>query len=131
MSSDEGLDNFENDDQLDLKFDKIFSNQQKKSMRDGFKKDKTVNQVLDKTTMLTMYEMINDKIIAYVNGIVRAGKESVVFWAVDGTGKDVALKVYLVATSSFKKRAAYIVGDPRFSRLKKGTRNMVYTWAKK
>lgn len=131
MAFDEDLGNLENDDNLELKFNKIFPKQKRKSPQDGFKKDKTINQVLDRSTMFTMYDMINDKIIAYVNGIVRAGKESVVFWAVDGSGKDVALKVYLVATSNFKKRAPYIIGDPRFARLKKGTRNMVYLWAKK
>ncbi|MFM7797114.1 MAG: RIO1 family regulatory kinase/ATPase, partial [Candidatus Nitrosotenuis sp.] len=50
---------------------------------------------------------------------------------VDPNGNNVALKVYLTSTSSFKKRAPYIVGDPRFSHLKKGTRNMVYLWAQK
>lgn len=125
------------EDDIDLaddsfsKFDKIFPKSKRKSLQDGFKKDKVVSQVLDKSTMLTMYEMINSKIIAYVNGIVGAGKESVLFWAVDEKGKDIALKVYLVTTSSFKKRAQYILGDPRFLRLKHGTRNMVYLWAKK
>jgi RIO kinase 1 len=95
------------------------------------KKNKVVNKVLDKSTMFTIYEMINAKIISYVNGIVKAGKESVLFWAVDGQGKDVALKVYLVTTTSFKKRIPYILGDRRFSRIKRGTRNMVYLWAKK
>lgn len=118
------------DDDVAEKFEKIFP-KKKKSLQDGFKKDKTVNQVLDKSTMFTMYEMINDKIIAYVNGIVKAGKESVVFWAVDHAGKDVALKVYLVSTSSFKKRLPYIVGDPRFTHVKSGTRNIVFLWAKK
>ena len=45
--------------------------------------------------------------------------------------KDVALKIYLVSTSNFKKREPYILGDPRFSKLKKGTKNLVYLWAKK
>jgi RIO kinase 1 len=126
------------DDETDLmnedlgeEFEKIFPKSKRKSLKDGFKKDKVVNQVLDKSTMLTMYQMINSKIISFVNGIVSSGKESVLFWAVDEQGRDVALKVYLVATSSFKKRAQYILGDPRFSRLKHGTRNMVYLWAKK
>lgn len=128
MSSDD-YPEFDDFDVAD-KFDKIFA-KKKKSLDDGFKKFKTVNQVLDKSTMFTMYEMINAKIIAYVNGIVRAGKESVLFWAVGPNGEDVALKVYLVSTSSFKKRAPYILGDPRFSRIKHGTKNMVYLWAKK
>ena len=100
-------------------------------MHDGFKKNKTINEVLDKPTVLTIYEMIKSQILSYVNGVIRAGKESVVFWAVSPANDDIALKTYLVSTSSFKKRASYISGDPRFSRIKSGTRNLVYLWAKK
>ena len=139
MSSDD-LDDFENtdyelekfediDDDL-AKFEKIFA-KKRKVLENGFNSNKVENQVLDKSTMFTMYEMINAKVISYVNGIVKAGKESVLFWAAGPDGQDIALKVYLVSTVSFKKRAPYIIGDPRFTRLKHGTRNMVYLWAKK
>ena len=90
-----------------------------------------INEVLDKSTVLTLYDLIKSKIISYINGVVRAGKESVLFWAVDENKNDVALKVYLVSTSNFKKRSPYILGDPRFSRIKKGTRNLINLWAKK
>ena len=110
---------------------KNFLKSKKKILPDGFKKNKTVNEVLDKLTTLTLFNLIKSKTIAYVNGVVRAGKESVVFWAVSPDNNDIALKVYLVTTSSFKKRATYILGDSRFSRIKKGTRNLVYLWAKK
>ena len=110
---------------------KNFLKSKRKIMPDGFKKNKTVNEVLDKLTTFTLFDLIKSKTIAYVNGVVRAGKESVVFWAVSPDNNDVALKVYLVTTASFKKRATYILGDPRFSRIKKGTRNLVYLWAKK
>jgi len=103
----------------------------KRSLPDGFKKNKTVNEVLDKPTVLTIYGMIKDKTISYVNGVIRAGKESVVFWAVSPDKHNIALKVYLTSTSSFKKRSPYIVGDPRFSRIRKNTRSLVYLWAKK
>ena len=117
---------------LESKLDKkIFSKSRKKNLPDGFKKGKVVNEVLDKPTVMTLYKMITDHIIAYVNGPVSAGKESVLFWAVDEKNNDVALKIYLVSTASFKKREAYILGDPRFSKLKKGTKNMIYLWAKK
>ena len=111
--------------------DKIFSQSRKKQLKDGFKKGKVVNEVLDKPTVMTLYHLITDHIIAFVNGSVSAGKESVVFWAVDEKNVDVALKIYLVSTSNFKKRQAYILGDPRFSKIKKGTKNLVYLWAKK
>ena len=117
---------------LESKLDeKIFSKSRKKQLPDGFKKGKVVNEVLDKPTVMTLYKMITDHIIAYVNGAVSAGKESVLFWGVDENKKDVALKIYLVTTSSFKKREQYILGDPRFSKLKKGTKNLIYLWAKK
>ena len=112
---------------LESKLDeKLFSQSRKKQLKDGFKKGKVVNEVLDKRTVMTLYKLITDHIIAYVNGSISAGKESVVFWAVDENNLDVALKIYLVSTSNFKKREQYILGDPRFSKLKKGTKNMVY-----
>jgi len=75
--------------------------------------------------------MINSHIFSYVNGVVSAGKESLVFWGVDKKGKDIALKIYLVTTSNFKNRKPYILGDPRFTKIKKGTRNLIYLWAQK
>jgi RIO kinase 1 len=98
---------------------------------DGFDSNKVMGEVLDKSTTYAIYKMINAHIISYVNGVVNAGKESVVFWAKDESGKDIALKIYLISTLNFKRRLPYIVGDPRFGKMKKGTRNMVYLWAKK
>lgn len=117
---------------LESKIDKkLSSRSKKKQLDDGFKKGKVVNEVLDKPTVMTLYKMISDHVISYVNGAVSAGKESVLFWSVDENQKDVALKIYLVSTSNFKRREPYILGDPRFSNLKKGTKNLVYLWAKK
>ena len=58
---------------------KLEQKKKKKTLDDGFKKNKVVNEVLDKTTVLQLYDLINSKIISYVNGVVKAGKESVVF----------------------------------------------------
>ncbi len=98
---------------------------------DGFKKNKVVNEVLDRPTVMTLFNMLSSHTLAYVNGAIKAGKESVVFWGVDDNGCDIALKIYLVSTSNFKSRMPYMQGDPRFSRIKKGTRSLVYAWAKK
>ena len=80
---------------------------------------------------MQLYDLITSKIISHVNGVVKAGKESVVFWAKDTENNDIALKIYLVTTSNFKKRSQYLIGDPRFTSIKKGTKNMVYLWARK
>lgn len=103
----------------------------KRDLADGFKKNKVVNEVLDKSTVMTLYKMITSGILSGVNGTISAGKESLVFWGLDSTGANIALKIYLVSTSNFKRRKEYMLGDPRFASLKKGTRNIVYLWAKK
>ena len=109
----------------------LIKKQKSKSLDDGFKKNKVINEVLDKSTIFELYALIKSNIISYVNGVIKSGKESVVFWAVGPNQSNLALKVYLVATSNFKKRSEYLIGDPRFSRVKKGTKNIVYLWAKK
>ena len=110
---------------------KLEQKKKKKTLDDGFKKNKVVNEVLDKITVMQLYSLITSKIISHVNGVVKAGKESVVFWAKDFEDNDIALKIYLVTTSNFKKRSQYVIGDPRFTNVKKGTKNLVYLWAKK
>jgi RIO kinase 1 len=123
-------DNSEKKIELKIK-SKLEQKKKKKSLDDGFKKNKVINEVLDKTTILQLYDLINSKIISYVNGVVKAGKESVVFWAKDHDDNDIALKIYLVTTSNFKRRSQYVTGDPRFTSVKKGTKNVVYLWARK
>ena len=102
-----------------------------RSEKDIFDKSKVMDDVLDKTTIMTLSKLINSGIISYVNGVVGSGKESKMYWAVEPDGKNIALKIYLVTASNFKKRLPYLVDDPRFSRIKKGTRNMVELWAQK
>jgi len=68
---------------LESKLDHKLNSKRKRSpLEDGFKKGKVVNEVLDKPTVMTLYKMITDHVIAYVNGSVSAGKESVLFWGV-------------------------------------------------
>ena len=123
-------------DRIEEKFEsrinlELSKKQRSKSLDDGFKKNKVINEVLDKPTIFELYGLIKSNIISYVNGAVKSGKESVVFWAVDKNQSNLALKIYLVTTSNFKKRTEYLIGDPRFSRVKKGTKNIVYLCAKK
>ncbi len=103
----------------------------RKTEKDGFDKDKVLEAVFDKTSVMTLSKLINNGVISYVNGAVGAGKESQMYWAVSPSGQDLAVKIYLVTTSNFKKRFPYLMGDPRFTRIKSGTRNLVELWAQK
>ena len=116
---------------IEQKLDSRINTRRKRDLADGFKKNKVVNEVLDKPTIMTLYKMITSGVLSGVNGSISAGKESLVFWGLDSAGMSVALKIYLVSTSNFKRRQEYVLGDPRFTSIKKGTRNMVYLWAKK
>ena len=103
---------------LESKIDKkLSSKSKKKQLDDGSKKGKVVNEVLDKPTVMTLYKMITDHVIAYVNGAVSAGKESVLFWGVDENEKSVALKIYLVSIlfSKFLTRDYFLFFVPSSS----------------
>ena len=110
---------------------RLYRHKKRRELADGFKRNKVINEVLDRPAIMTLYKMINDGVLSGVNGSISAGKESLVFWGLDGEGADVALKIYLVSTSNFKRRQTYMQGDPRFSSVRRGTRNIVYAWAKK
>ena len=45
--------------------DKLISKSKRRELDDGFKKGKVVNEVLDKPTVMTLYKMITDHVIAY------------------------------------------------------------------
>jgi RIO kinase 1 len=111
--------------------DLLAKERKERSEKSIFDKNKVIDDVLDKTAIMALSNLIESNVISYVNGVVGSGKESKVYWAVDPSGQDVALKIYLVTASTFKKRRPYLVDDPRFSRIKKGTRNMVELWAQK
>lgn len=100
-------------------------------LEDGFKGNKTLNEVIDRPTAMTLYKMISDGVVSGIEGAVGAGKESLLFRGTLSTGGYAAMKVYLVSTSNFKRRTFYMHGDPRFSRFRNKTRDIVYMWAQK
>lgn len=92
----------------------------------------TVEEVFDKFTLMALYELINKGYIQIMYGIVNAGKEARVYWAEDSRGNDVAVKIYLTASAEFRRSILmYIEGDPRFTRVKRDTRSIIYVWARK
>jgi RIO kinase 1 len=92
---------------------------------------KTVEEVFDRKTVMTLYQMINKGHIERVFGVVKAGKESRIYWAEGKHGENLALKIFLTSSREFKNSMRqYIQGDPRF-KIGKDSRQMIYTWAKK
>lgn len=91
-----------------------------------------LEEVFDRPTLMLIYQMLNQGHLSRLHGCIKAGKESRIYWGEDSKGKDVAVKIYLKATTGFRKgRLIYLEGDPRFKRFKRNTRSIVYLWAQK
>ena len=91
-----------------------------------------LEEVFDRSTLMLIYDFLNKGTINEIHGVVRAGKESRVYWGKDKEGKELAIKIYLVVSSEFRKGLVkYIEGDPRFKGLKHDTRSLIFAWAQK
>jgi len=91
-----------------------------------------MEEVFDRSTMLLLYRLIVNWDLNTIEGCVSAGKEARVYYARGKSGTKYAVKIYLTATAEFRKgMLKYIEGDFRFRRIRRDTRHLIYTWAKK
>ena len=91
-----------------------------------------LEEVFDRSTLMTIYELMNRGEIGDIFGAVKAGKESRLYWGKNPNGEEIAIKIYLTVSAEFKRgMLPYIMGDPRFKNIKRDTRSLVYAWAQK
>jgi RIO kinase 1 len=90
-----------------------------------------VEEVFDMPTLMVITKMVNDGILKSVKSHFAAGKESKVYIAEAPDGSPLVVKIFLTVSSEFKKRMQYVAGDPRFTEIKKDTRNFITVWARK
>ncbi|MCJ7722125.1 serine protein kinase RIO [Candidatus Bathyarchaeota archaeon] len=91
-----------------------------------------IEEVFDRSTLMTIYGFMNKGVIDEIHGVVSAGKEARVYWGKDTEGNELAIKIYLTSSAEFKKgMIPYIEGDPRFSHVRRDTRSLIFTWAQK
>lgn len=91
-----------------------------------------IEEVFDRSTLMTIYDLMNKGIIDEIHGVVQAGKEARIYWGKDRDGKELAIKIYLTTSAEFKKgMLPYIEGDPRFTHVHRDTRSLIYAWAQK
>jgi RIO kinase 1 len=92
---------------------------------------KVRDEVFDQSTRLTIFKLMNNGYIESLNGEIATGKEANVFYGKDSNGKEIAVKIYRIATSNFNKMYTYLVGAPRCYYTKKDKRSTVFSWAKR
>ena len=114
----------------DEKVQKLISKKRKKSVEDR----RVGSEIFDRQTLETLYKLANQGYMEVLNGAISTGKEANVLKAVkDVGGKDtyIAVKIYRIATSDFKKMQYYIQGDPRFNIKSNNKRQLINNWVNK
>ena len=92
---------------------------------------KVAESVLDIETRTTLYNLRKKKIIDKFTGVISTGKEANVYHAYAPDDSELAVKIYRTSTNVFKGLQIYIIGDPRFSKIKRDQRSFIYAWSKK
>ena len=92
---------------------------------------KVVEGVIDPPTMKILYKLLNRGTLSELHGAISTGKEANVYRGIDADGNSVAVKIYRVSTAETDFMLEYIVGDPRFKRVKRQSRSLIPQWAMK
>ena len=93
---------------------------------------KTMEEVFDQPTLMTLYNLLNKGIIDEIYGVFKSGKESRIYLGIDDKRKDLAIKIYLTSSAEFRKgMLKYVSGDPRFKNVRRSKRSLIYLWAQR
>ncbi|RBQ23105.1 RIO-type serine/threonine-protein kinase Rio1 [Candidatus Methanobinarius endosymbioticus] len=111
----------------DEEVQKLISKKRNKSVEDR----RVGSEIFDKQTLETLYKLANQGYINVLNGAISTGKEANVLKAVKKDDSFVAVKLYRIATSDFKKMQYYIQGDPRFNIKSNNKRQLINNWVNK
>jgi RIO kinase 1 len=86
--------------------------------------------VFDTPTLMNLYALASKGVIDSLGGPLATGKEADVFCA-RGQGRDLGVKIYRIATGSFRSMQDYLKGDPRFGSVRGTRKAVISAWAKK
>ncbi|HUL62223.1 MAG TPA: serine protein kinase RIO [Methanocella sp.] len=92
---------------------------------------KVRGEVFDEATYKALYTYASKGIIEAMGGVVSTGKEGNVFHAIGKEGRELAIKIYRISTSDFRKMEDYMLGDPRFSNIRHTQKGIVFAWTQK
>lgn len=92
---------------------------------------KTWGDVFDQFTQKTVYKLITRGHFEGLESPISIGKESNVFSALKKDGTRAMVKIYRLETCDFNRMYDYIKDDTRFINLKKGKRNIIFSWVQR
>ncbi len=91
---------------------------------------KVRSEVFDEVTLLALYKLVHKKWLSAIGGSISTGKEAIVFLG-DREDREIAIKIYRIRTANFNAMSEYIIGDRRFSGIRKTRKEIVFAWTKK
>jgi RIO kinase 1 len=120
---------------VNVSIDRIESGFDRKIERLGIRiKDvntlKVRQDVFDEVTYLALYKMVHKGWITAIGGSISTGKEANVFFGERDDDK-LAIKIYRIRTANFNAMSEYLIGDRRFSTIKRTRKDIVFTWTRK
>lgn len=92
---------------------------------------KVMEEVFDRSTLISIEELVRRGHLQDLYGVVNAGKEARVYYGLGPGNAPVAVKIYMIVSADFKKRIGYITGDRRFGKLPSNSREAIAVWVRK
>ncbi|MFW9808753.1 MAG: serine protein kinase RIO [Candidatus Thorarchaeota archaeon] len=92
---------------------------------------KVVEGVIDPPTLKVLYKLLNRGTISALHGAISTGKEANVYRGESTEGTPLAVKIYRMSTAETDFMLEYIVGDPRFKKVRRRSRSLIPQWATK
>ncbi|UYP46373.1 RIO-type serine/threonine-protein kinase Rio1 [Candidatus Lokiarchaeum ossiferum] len=120
------MDNEKIQDRMDRKQDK-----QREKTKRKTEEHSAFGGVFDSYTSINLNKMMAKGIIQEFVGIISAGKEANVYFALGEENIPLAVKIYKIDPQNTKWMKNYIIGDPRFKKIGTSTHKIIYTWCKK
>ena len=116
----------------DEKIERLERKIDKRRIREKRSEDQsTIEGTFDTTTIMILYQLINKHVLDHLGGVISTGKEANVYNGFGEDGKKYAVKIYRIKAADVNFMKQYIIGDPRFKRVRKKTHDLVYIWAEK
>lgn len=106
----------------------LFYNFMPKQSKEKFK---TKHGVFDEFTNRTIFKLITQGHFRGLESPIFIGKESNVFSALTKENKKVIVKIYRLEACDFNQMYNYIKNDPRYVKLKRKKRNIIFAWAQR
>lgn len=92
---------------------------------------KNFQNVLDRNTLRTLFDLADDKLFQTLHGFIKTGKESNVAVAETEDGEWRAVKIYMTEAGNYEAKETYLMNDPRFQSIGNSQPAIIEAWCSK